>query len=139
MRTDRLSVSTGAVSSALLPTSRPNGGAEFDAHLPLPTGSPSMDTPGICGLGAIALPAFFHDFDDRTERRRRALQRGASMLDLLGLLQHAALTDDATPSDLLDRLAAALRADCAPADPMLESLLDEIETRAEIELARRGR
>lgn len=70
------------------------------------------------------------------ERKRRAVGRASRLLDVLEGLKIALLDGRITGADL-DRLQRTIREQRqATDDPRLESLLDEIETRAEVELAK---
>ncbi|MBV9509042.1 MAG: flagellar assembly protein FliX [Caulobacteraceae bacterium] len=70
------------------------------------------------------------------EKRRKAVRRAGRLLDVLDEVK-LALLDGALPPAALDRLLAAIREERPGADdPKLESLLDEIETRAQVELAK---
>ena len=70
------------------------------------------------------------------EKRRKAVRRAGRLLDVLDEVK-LALLDGALPPAALDRLLAAIREERPGADdPRLEGLLDEIETRAQVELAK---
>ena len=70
------------------------------------------------------------------ERRRKAVRRASAILDVLDEVKLALLDGGATPASL-DRLMQAIRQERGDADtPALQSLLDEIETRAAVELAK---
>ena len=78
------------------------------------------------------------DATDR-EGRRRLVRRGEEMLDRLEDLRRDLLLG-AVPTDKLVALAQMVRmqrGNCA--DPQLGALLDEIELRAEVELAKLSR
>ncbi len=71
------------------------------------------------------------------ERRRRAVTRAGRMLDMLDEMKLAILDGDVS-GDALERLrGAASEARSGTDDPRLEAVLDEIETRAAVELAKR--
>ena len=73
------------------------------------------------------------------EARRRLIARGEDILDQLEELRHGLLMGE-VPKDKLEALAASVRdrrESCA--DPRLGAILDEIELRAEVELAKLGR
>ena len=75
---------------------------------------------------------------DHKERQRRA-QRGAELLDRLEEIRRGLLTG-AIPKDRLAQLAQMMREKRERgADPMISRLLDEIELRAEVELAKLSR
>lgn len=74
--------------------------------------------------------------EDPTERRRRAVRRGGGLLDRLDELKLAMLGGEAGEA-ALDRLARAVREE-RPADPDagLTAVLDQIDLRAAVELAK---
>ena len=75
---------------------------------------------------------------DHKERQRRA-QRGADMLDRLEDIRRGLLLG-AVPKDRLQELAHMMREKRERgADPVVSRLLDEIELRAEVELAKLSR
>ncbi len=75
---------------------------------------------------------------DHKERQRRA-QRGTEILDRLEDIRRGLLMG-AIPKDRLQELAQMMREKRERgADPMISRLLDEIELRAEVELAKLSR
>jgi hypothetical protein len=70
------------------------------------------------------------------EKRRRAVKRGVGLLDRLDEMKMALLSGDADEATL-DRLARTLREE-RPDDgnPELNALLDQIDLRASVELAK---
>ncbi len=71
------------------------------------------------------------------ERRRRAVRRAGKLLDVLDDVK-LALLDGVDSAHALERLRGAVREQRdATEDPRLEGVLDEIETRAAVELAKR--
>ena len=88
---------------------------------------------GVMGVGALLA---LQDVESATQRRRRSVGRAGRLLDELDELKIALLGGDLDPGQL-DRLAKAVREQrSATDDPKLEGLLDEIETRAAVELAK---
>ena len=76
--------------------------------------------------------------DDALSRRRRAVARGRNILDLLDDLRIGLLSGRASP-DKLAELAALLAADPGAADSKeLRRVLEAIELRARVELAKLG-
>ena len=71
------------------------------------------------------------------ERRRRAVRRAGKILDALDALKLSLLGGEATEGDLKSLQTAVKEARADTADPELESLLEQIETRAAVELAKR--
>jgi len=91
---------------------------------------------GVAGIGSLdALLALQADLDPM-ERKRRAVKRAGGLLDLLDAMKIAML-DGAVGADTLSRLKSAVREHReATDDPKLESILNEIETRAAVEAAK---
>jgi hypothetical protein len=70
------------------------------------------------------------------ERRRRAMGRASRILDVLDEVKEALLGGELSP-DALERLTRAVRDQRESTDdPGLEAVLDEIETRAAVEMAK---
>lgn len=76
--------------------------------------------------------------EDATERRRRAVKRGRTALDVLDELKIALLSGnlDIQTVQRLKNAAADLKTQSG--DPGLDSVLAEIELRVEVELAKAG-
>jgi len=72
-----------------------------------------------------------------TERRRRAVRRASKILDALDALKLSLLGGDTPDTDLQSLQAAVKEARAETQDPALEDLLEQIETRAAVELAKR--
>ena len=75
---------------------------------------------------------------DGAGNRQRQTRRGAAQLDALDRLQAALLAGEAAPADLA-RLAEGLKSREPTGDPGLDSVLNEIDVRAAVELAKRTR
>lgn len=115
------------------------GGTSFEPtdSAAAPRGATAASAPiGIASIDALlALQAV----GDPTERKRRAVGRASRILDVLDEVK-VALIDGAVTSDSLDRLLVAVRDQREGTDdPKLEGVLDEIEIRAAVELAKLGR
>jgi len=90
-----------------------------------PTGVASLDA--LLALQEVGGPL---------ERRRRAVRRAGRILDVLDEVK-LSLLEGGLPPAALDRLVSAIREERGGTDdPNLEGLLDEIETRAAVELAK---
>jgi hypothetical protein len=88
---------------------------------------------GVVGLEALIA---LQDVGSPLERRRRSVARASRILDGLEDLKLALLAGELTAHQL-DQLGRAVREErSATDDPKLEALLDEIETRAAVELAK---
>jgi len=98
-----------------------------------------LDAPS--GVGMVDSLLAIQSVGDATDRegRRRLVRRGEEMLDRLEDLRRDLLLGS-VPTDKLVALAQMVRmqrGNCA--DPQLGALLDEIELRAEVELAKLSR
>lgn len=88
---------------------------------------------GVMGVEALLA---LQDVESAAERRRRSVGRAGRLLDELDSLKVALLGGDLSQAQL-DRLSRAVREQrAATDDPKLEAVLDEIETRAAVELAK---
>jgi len=117
---------------------RPTGGGAF--RLPTPGAAPgpaqtasASATSGVMGMEALLA---LQDVGGPLERKRRAVRRAGVILDELERLKISVLEGEVTRSDL-DRLARAVReARERTDDPKLEDVLEEVELRAAVELAK---
>lgn len=86
-------------------------------------------------MGVDALLAL-QDVGTPLERKRRAVRRAGRILDTLDNLKVALLEGDISSAEL-DRLRRAVRDERDQTeDPALEAVLDEIELRAAVEMAK---
>jgi len=76
------------------------------------------------------------ELPDATTERARALRRGRDLLAQLDRIRHALLLGSIAPSDLTRLLAMVRQGREELDDPRLANLLDEIELRASVELAK---
>jgi hypothetical protein len=92
---------------------------------------------GVSNVGSVdALLALQEVADEHTAPRRRAVKRAGRLLDILDQLKLTLLQGEPGVADV-QRLAAAVREErAATGDPGLESILDQIETRAAVEIAK---
>lgn len=109
------------------------GGGGFAEQLGSePTAAAAKPAPACAVGGLFAL----QEVEDATAERRKAVARGGRILDRLRELQHGLLSGTLDRSALADLAAQAKAARSETADPGLEQLLDEIELRAAVELAK---
>lgn len=88
------------------------------------------------GVADVSALMALQGVEDPTERRRRAIRRGGGLLDRLDELKLALLQGEAGEA-ALDRLTRTLREERpVDADPGLNRLLDQIDLRAAVELAK---
>jgi hypothetical protein len=93
----------------------------------------------VAGPGPIAALdsiLMLQGMDDSTDGRSKGLARGEQLLDLLDSVRDGLLAGG-IPRATLNRLAAAVtRRHDSFADPKLQDVLDQIELRAHVELAK---
>ncbi len=93
-------------------------------------------TAGTVPLASLQALVALQALPDATERRRRSVRRGGALLDRLDEIR-VALLDGVLPVETLIRLRAELAAAREDTDgSRLDGLLQEIEVRAEVELAK---
>jgi hypothetical protein len=87
-------------------------------------------------IAAVETILTLQGFDDSTDGRSKGLAHGESLLDMLDQVRDGLLAG-AIPRSTLSRLAAAVsRRQDGFVDPRLQSVLDEIDLRARVELAK---
>ncbi len=100
------------------------------------TASATPQAGGVAGLNSVDALIALQEVGGPLERRRRAMRRAGGLLDLLDEVKTGLLGGDLTPA-MLDRLGRAMREQReGTGDVGLEGVLDEIETRAEVEMAK---
>ena len=98
--------------------------------------APTASASGVSGVSDVSALMALQGVEDVTERRRRAIRRGGGLLDRLEELKLALLRGEAGEG-ALDRLSRTLREERPiDADAGLNSLLDQIDLRASVELAK---
>src|SRR5579872_6719116 len=91
---------------------------------------------GPVGVGSIDALLALQEVGGPLERRRKAVRRAGAILDVLDEVKLALLDGGVSP-EALGRLMDAVKLERGGADdPKLQGLLDEIETRAAVELAK---
>ena len=93
---------------------------------------------GLDGVMTVSALLALQGVEDPLHRRKRAMGRASRLLDILDDLKVAMLEGRAEPSTL-DNLARAVREQRESTDdPRLNDVLNQIETRAAVELAKLG-
>jgi hypothetical protein len=113
-------------------------GAGFSLPATAASAGPSQATPagGVSGVASVDALLALQNVGGPLERRRRAVGRAGRILDVLDEMKDALLGDSLGPHDM-ERLRRAVRDERLHTDdPNLEGVLDEIETRAAVELAK---
>jgi hypothetical protein len=118
---------------------RPASGGEgfrLGGNAPAAPTAQASPTAGVAGVMSVDALLALQDVGGPLERKRRAVRRAGRLLDALEDLKLAMLGQGASSTDL-ERLARAVRDQRdATEEPALEGVLDEIETRAAVELAK---
>ncbi len=105
-----------------------SGGAGEIAHV-----APSVAMSGVSSLDALLA---LQEVAGPLERKRRAVRRAGKILDVLDGIKIALLDGELTPK-ALDQLVQAVRQERSDVDdPALERVLNEIEARAAVEIAK---
>jgi hypothetical protein len=121
-------------------TAQPAGGGDFAAALHEESAATNGKSAvgGTVGLSGVSTILALQGAPDSTERRarQRAIQRGDAMLDDLEEIRLGLLLG-AIPRSRLEQLAQLVRTRREQVDdPKLMAILDEIELRAAVELAK---
>jgi hypothetical protein len=101
--------------------------------------APAARTGGAAAVNSVGALLALQELEGPLERRRRAMGRANRILDVLDEVKLALLGGEGEgETKSLSRLREAVRQErLATEDPNLEGVLDEIETRAAVELAKR--
>lgn len=102
-------------------------------------GEPAAATSAAAPASAVGGLFALQEVADATAERRKAFARAGRLLDRLRDLQRGLLEGRIDEGSLADLAAAARSARSATDDPRLEELLDEVELRAAVELAKLSR
>jgi hypothetical protein len=124
-------VETGAIRRK---TANPASGGGFSVSEAAESHGGIVAGPGpIAALDSILM---LQGMDDSTDGRSKGLARGEQLLDLLDSVRDGLLAGG-IPRATLNKLAAAVtRRHDGFADPKLQDVLDQIELRAHVELAK---
>jgi hypothetical protein len=87
-------------------------------------------------IGSLGALFALQEVADPTAQRRKAVARATRLLDRLGDLQLGLLDGEIDEESLADLASTARAARDATDDPNLQQILDEIELRAAVELAK---
>lgn len=133
-------VSTSGAAGASGPTrsSRPAAGNFAPESAPSARESASASAPSAVGaLGSLDALLALQEAPNPMERRKRAIRRAGGLLDALDQVKLALLDEGTDPAAALDRLRRmAHDARDGTDDPGLELVLDEVDVRTEVELAK---
>ncbi|WP_339872160.1 flagellar assembly protein FliX [uncultured Brevundimonas sp.] len=116
--------------------SRSGGGFALPASGAAAPAGAAAASGGVSGVAGVSALMALQGVEDVTERRRRAIRRGNGLLDRLEEVKLALLSGE--PGEgALERLARGLREErTLDGDADLDGLLDQIDLRAAVELAK---
>ena len=122
------------------PAARRSGtaGGSFAPHDADDDAPASAAVAGGGAIGGLDALLALQSVDDPLTGRKRAARRGHDLLDALEQLK-ADLLAGRVSMDRLERLTAKVKLREPSDDPALEDLIDQIELRAQVELAKLGR
>jgi len=130
---------TGASGPSAPQGSRPvrsAGGFSLPAAGGSAASSAAVATAAASGVGDVSALMALQGVEDVLERRRRAIRRGGGLLDRLEELKLALLNGEAGEG-ALESMGRALREERPiDADSALNGLLEQIDLRASVELAK---
>jgi hypothetical protein len=107
---------------------------DFLRHLENSSANASVN--GARPMGGVDALLALQEVDDSGERRQRSRKRGDDLLDRLDEIRHGLLIGG-VPRAALQNLSELVRSRRQEiADPQLQEVLDEIELRAAVELAK---
>ncbi|MBU4435743.1 MAG: flagellar assembly protein FliX [bacterium] len=131
--------STGGVGASGASRAKPatSGGGFALPSVNAASGAASVaQTGGLAGVGSLDALLALQAMGDPLERKKRAVKRADGILDILGEVK-IALLDGEVSTATLDRLTRAIRQQRESTDdPRLDGVLNEIETRAAVEMAK---
>lgn len=116
-------------------TGRAASGTGFAVSAPAPHAAAAVGASSVTPIQGIDAILSVQAVDERGHDRKRALRHGEEMLDLLEKVKLGVLSGR-IPAASLQALAQTVSRRNASGDPRLEGLLDEIELRARVELAK---
>ena len=128
-------------SAATVPTASPSARRSASGTFSLGGESTTRATAGTAGMrniGGIDALLALQGVDEPGERRRKAVKRGRSALDALDALKLGLLSGTLDTAALARLKTAAGGLAESTGDPGLDTVLAEIELRAEVELAKIG-
>jgi hypothetical protein len=129
-----------SAASSLVSSSAPKGASAatsgtFSLGGATPT-APATQAAATAAVSSVQALIALQEVGGPLERRRRAMSRAGRILDVLDEVKVAVL-DGSLSTASLDRLTRAVRDQRETTDdPALESVLDEIELRAAVEMAK---
>ena len=134
----KVSGTSGAGSAGAPGKAKAAGGEGFQLNQPAASASASQvaRASGVGGVMSVGAILALQEVGGPLENRRRAMGRAGRILDVLEDVKIGLLSGEVSADDL-ERLKRAVRDErLATDDERLEGVLNEIETRAAVELAK---
>ena len=131
----RISGPNGPSAPTSAPGARRSAGGSFSLPQPEAAATPAGAT-GVRTVGGIDALMALQGVESAEERRRRAVKRGHTALDLLDQMKLNLLAGRIDPSMLLRLKTAAAELKDLSGDPQIDQVLAEIDLRVEVELAK---
>lgn len=116
---------------------RTGGGSAFTLPEQAPAARP-VTVPAASAAYDVAALMALQSVEGPLERRKRAVKRGFDLLDTLEGIRLDLLSGDIS-ADKLETLLQLIGQPIDSGDPRIEALMADIELRARVELAKRGR
>lgn len=114
------------------------GGSSFSSHLAEDGVHGASGVGGASGIGGISALIGLQEVDDATQRESKGKKRAQALLDEMDDLRLALACGTLTRAQLL-KLSAAIQSEKIKADdPGLNQILDDVDLRARVELAKYG-
>ena len=115
----------------------PSGGAGFAISAPATSASPGVTAAaGVAHVSSLEALMALQEVGGPLERRRRAVRRADTILAALEGLKLDLLEGTLSPGALNGLTRAVREQRSLTEDPQLEDLLDQVETRAAVEIAK---
>ena len=118
-------------------TRRAGAASSFTLPEEAPAGRPAAVAPSSAAYDVAALMAL-QSVEGPGERHRKAIRRGFELLDSPEGIRLDLLAGDVSP-ERLETLVGLIGQQAPTDDPRVEALIADIELRARVELAKRGR
>lgn len=115
----------------------PSGGFSLNVGGPAAAAG-AAPAAGVAGVSSMSALLALQAEDGPLERRRRAVSRAGCILDALDSLKLSLLEGVVSPNSLQSLMTAVREERAGTDDERLQGLLDDIETRAAVELAKLG-
>jgi Class II flagellar assembly regulator len=132
----RISGPNGPAAPAASGVARRSTSGSFSLPQDEETSSSPAATGGVRSLAGIDALLALQGVESVDERRRRAVKRGHTALDLLDEMKLALLSGRLDPGMLLKLKSAAAGLKDLSGDPRVDQVLAEIDLRVEVELAK---